>query len=298
MIHRECGHHYSISQTKMLMATDPEVFNDEQRQKIEMHIDDLQQLFLIDTLSKSVSNWQTCPSCRKYGVVAERQKADIKCERSDCGKKWCLACRRAGHTPHPCGFLSDPTDDTVRLLIEETLADASVHTCPSCRRKINKVVGCNRISCVCGIASCYVCGERCPDMVVDGVTQHYYHFHRPGSKCILFNDTRTEDHGNLKFTEDRMRRAVLQMLTVNKTQPPKVIETFTKEIRRHIKVSDQDIATAVGKKKNAGGEQQRSLVQNNERQNAAVVVIGREVEQPPQQQQPIAKKKKGCCIVM
>lgn len=60
--------------------------------------------------------------------------------------------------------------DTVlsKRSLRERLAEFRIRMitakCPGCRMRVNKIDGCNHISCVCGTEFCYRCGERYPSM--------------------------------------------------------------------------------------------------------------------------------------
>ncbi|GMT01890.1 hypothetical protein PENTCL1PPCAC_24064, partial [Pristionchus entomophagus] len=60
----------------------------------------------------------------------------------------------------------------------ERLTAMTVHACPRCRKAFLKSSACNKITCPCGQASCYVCG-----VAIEG----YAHF-RGTNACSLWDD--------------------------------------------------------------------------------------------------------------
>ena len=79
--------------------------------------------------------------------------------------------------------------------------------------KYNKESGCNKMSCpTCGTKSCYVCGI---------ITDTYSHFMGSSSPsedatCPMYNTKKKNDEGNTKFNENRIKKALVELLHINK----------------------------------------------------------------------------------
>ncbi|CAG8286910.1 unnamed protein product [Penicillium olsonii] len=71
-----------------------------------------------------------------------------------CRAKVCCACRDLAHGPWPCA--DDESLKTVLALAK----DKKWQRCTKCHFIVEKVDGCNHISCRCGYHFCYICGGR------------------------------------------------------------------------------------------------------------------------------------------
>jgi len=140
----------------------------------------------------------------------------------DCGYSFCAYCRRTWHGPiSDCPLSSTesfvleyillPAGCTERERIERRYGkanlarlvakyeedqankkwlDKSTMTCPSCRIKVEKSMGCNHMTCArCGQHFCYRCGDKISQ------SNPYQHFSIPGHPCFskLFDYQSIED---------------------------------------------------------------------------------------------------------
>jgi hypothetical protein len=155
------------------------------------------------------ASFHICPSCGLYGTY--QQTKFLTCDLLSCGKTWCRECDQIGdHGRKPCMWIS-PTmkdmKDKVRILIERIIDLETTFRCPRCKIPIEKTTGCNHITCTnCKTHSCYICREKTPAVVVDGVIRHYHHWNRNGATCPLYGDRKTT------LKED----SIILMMKVNK----------------------------------------------------------------------------------
>ena len=76
------------------------------------------------------------------------------CRNPSCLRKSCLKCSKAWHHPHTC---HEPLLISLRTSVEAARTAAVKRTCPRCGLSFVKASGCNKLTCVCGYAMCYLC---------------------------------------------------------------------------------------------------------------------------------------------
>lgn len=76
------------------------------------------------------------------------------CRNPRCLRKSCLKCSKAWHDPHTC---HEPLLISLRTSVEAARTAAVKRTCPRCGLSFVKASGCNKLTCVCGYAMCYLC---------------------------------------------------------------------------------------------------------------------------------------------
>ena len=76
------------------------------------------------------------------------------CRNPSCLRKSCLKCSKAWHDPHAC---HEPLLLSLRTTVETARTAAIKRTCPRCGLSFVKASGCNKLTCVCGYAMCYLC---------------------------------------------------------------------------------------------------------------------------------------------
>jgi hypothetical protein len=76
------------------------------------------------------------------------------CRNPSCLRKSCLKCSKAWHDPHTC---HEPLLISLRTSVEAARTAAVKRTCPRCGLSFVKASGCNKLTCVCGYAMCYLC---------------------------------------------------------------------------------------------------------------------------------------------
>ncbi|CAL1540833.1 unnamed protein product [Lymnaea stagnalis] len=162
-----------------------------------------EKLLLQKTLD-AMSDTVYCPRCTSL-VIAEAEEELHLAHCTVCYYAFCTECERSWHQGRQC-----QTDDEVlenlqqqqqgrnalseaeqnrflelrRKLEEEkeakNLIKARMKTCPICKIKIEKIGGCNKITCKCGNFFCWICGKQI----------HGYSHFQSGS-CNLFPNIET-----------------------------------------------------------------------------------------------------------
>eukprot|EP00245_Coleochaete_scutata_P004126 TRINITY_DN16388_c0_g1_i1.p1 TRINITY_DN16388_c0_g1~~TRINITY_DN16388_c0_g1_i1.p1 ORF type:complete len:720 (-),score=138.25 TRINITY_DN16388_c0_g1_i1:787-2946(-) len=99
-----------------------------------------------------------CPFC-ELPVEMDPEQRVLLCP--GCNKKSCRSCKEPDHVPLRCDEVKKETD--VRKRVEEEMTKAFIRTCPSCKAELFKSEGCNKVTCRCGKAMCYVCKEAIKD---------------------------------------------------------------------------------------------------------------------------------------
>ncbi|CAH1967647.1 unnamed protein product [Acanthoscelides obtectus] len=118
----------------------------------------------------------SCPFCNFPNTIDERYTL-FQCFNPECMKETCRLCKELNHLPLRCDEVEKDEDVKARVHVENKMTEAILRTCHRCQRKfIKEEDGCNKITCICGAVSCYVCNKP-----VTG----YDHF-------IGFGDSRSE----------------------------------------------------------------------------------------------------------
>ena len=71
-------------------------------------------------------------------------------------------CREPNHVPLRCEEVERQNETDMRTYIEKRVTEAMLRKCHRCDKRFVKDVGCNKMTCICGATSCYVCRE--PDI--------------------------------------------------------------------------------------------------------------------------------------
>ena len=69
-------------------------------------------------------------------------------------------CREDNHVPLRCEEIEKRKDTDMRTFIEKRVTEAMIRKCHRCDKHFIKDVGCNKMTCVCGATSCYVCRAK------------------------------------------------------------------------------------------------------------------------------------------
>lgn len=77
------------------------------------------------------------------------------CLSPTCSRRSCLKCQQPWHDPHACH--SAPLLQSLHTTVEAARTAALKRTCPRCGLSFIKASGCNKLTCVCGYAMCYLC---------------------------------------------------------------------------------------------------------------------------------------------
>jgi hypothetical protein len=107
----------------------------------------------------------------------------FRCRSPTCARTSCLTCHKAWHDPHIC---HEPLLMSLRTTIEAARTAAIKRTCPRCGTSFVKASGCNKLTCVCGYAMCYICRKNIGGDAKEGEGYRHFceHFRPlPGRRC-------------------------------------------------------------------------------------------------------------------
>lgn len=80
----------------------------------------------------------------------------FQCRSPLCSLPSCLTCFKEWHDPHVC---HESAVLSLRTTIEAARTAALKRTCPRCGLGFIKDSGCNKLTCICGYAMCYICRQ-------------------------------------------------------------------------------------------------------------------------------------------
>ena len=105
----------------------------------------------------------------------------FQCQSPLCSLPSCLTCSKVWHDPHVC---HESAVLSLRTTIEAARTAALKRTCPRCGLGFIKDSGCNKLTCVCGYAMCYICrqGLGCGHGG-EGYRHFCQHFRPTGGVC-------------------------------------------------------------------------------------------------------------------
>ncbi|XP_039039795.1 probable E3 ubiquitin-protein ligase ARI2 isoform X1 [Hibiscus syriacus] len=115
--------------------------------------------FLLESYIEDNKMVKWCPSTPHCGN-AIRIEDDALCEvECSCGRQFCFSCLSEPHSP--CSCMMWELWSNKCLDASETVNWITVNTkpCPNCEKPVEKNGGCNHVSCICGQAFCWLCGE-------------------------------------------------------------------------------------------------------------------------------------------
>ncbi|GMR55004.1 hypothetical protein PMAYCL1PPCAC_25199, partial [Pristionchus mayeri] len=139
-----------------------------------------------------------CQRCPFAGAMADKEEQPVfVCGDSACGHSHCRKCGRDYDEKHIGRTCEELDTEAMRKRVEEQ----TMFKCPRCKKGIVKTEGCNKITCVCGQFSCYVCKQA---------IEEYEHFqeYTSGSKCSLnVNPTNRTENGRLATLKEQIAGA-------------------------------------------------------------------------------------------
>ena len=100
-----------------------------------------------------------CPTAGcSYMCFYDRNEYQLNCPL--CKKSYCLQCKSEWHMGMTCQeFQSEKKGKENDIKFEEYVKGNNNKQCPNCKRWVEKISGCNHISCPCGSHFCYSCGK-------------------------------------------------------------------------------------------------------------------------------------------
>ncbi|CAH1980148.1 unnamed protein product [Acanthoscelides obtectus] len=145
----------------------------------------------------------SCPFCNFPNTIDEEYTL-FQCLNPKCLKETCRLCKELNHLPLRCDEVEKDEDVKARVHVENKMTEAILRTCHRCQRKfVKEEDGCNKITCICGAVSCYVCNKP-----VTG----YDHFNGLGGsqyeKCPLYVDMLALQQRELTAAADEAKKQV------------------------------------------------------------------------------------------
>ena len=121
-------------------------------------------------------------------IALRNRRSKFRCLNPSCSRSSCLTCSKAWHDPHIC---HEPLIVSLRTSVEAARTAAIKRVCPRCGTAFVKSSGCNKLTCVCGYAMCYLCRANIGKAGAAGNAEgaegyrHFCEHFRPtaGKKC-------------------------------------------------------------------------------------------------------------------
>ena len=103
-----------------------------------------------------------CPTAGcSYMIFYDKNEYHLECPL--CQKSYCLQCKSEWHQNITCEeyqlSMKKKKEEEDEKLFEEYVKGNNFKKCPNCKRWVEKISGCNHITCPCGIHFCYTCGQ-------------------------------------------------------------------------------------------------------------------------------------------
>lgn len=147
--------------------------------------------FLLFLLLPATAFFHFSPKDMLYQSIAHLSLRNntprFRCQKPTCKRASCLECAKAWHDPHTC---HEPLLLSLRTTVEAARTAAIKRTCPRCGTSFVKSSGCNKLTCVCGYAMCYICRKNIGGDTKEGEGYRHFceHFRpTPGKTCTGCN---------------------------------------------------------------------------------------------------------------
>ncbi len=112
----------------------------------------------LDAFLEMDSSCRQCPSlnCQSVAVVNIKSKTrkPTSCKCIECKKEFCYDCGEDPHRPATCEAMTEWTRVQAK---SDFWVRRNAKPCPGCHAPIEKVQGCNHMSCTCGVEFCWLC---------------------------------------------------------------------------------------------------------------------------------------------
>ena len=145
-------------------------------------------LLILYALGSRVSRFRKLPTITKmFSTSLARLSRSrhlsqrFQCRSPLCSIPSCLTCFKVWHDPHIC---HESAVLSLRTTIEAARTAALKRTCPRCGLGFIKDSGCNKLTCVCGYAMCYICRQGLGRVHGGEGYRHFcQHFRPAGGVC-------------------------------------------------------------------------------------------------------------------
>ncbi|KAL3621210.1 putative E3 ubiquitin-protein ligase ari2 [Castilleja foliolosa] len=130
---------------KLVSVQHPDLAEKFERFLLESYIED----------NKMVKWCPSVPHCGNAIRVGKDECCEVECS---CGMQFCFSCLSEPHSPCSCSMWEMWTNKCVDE--SETVNWVVVNTkpCPKCRKPVQRIDGCNLMTCICGQTFCWECG--------------------------------------------------------------------------------------------------------------------------------------------
>ncbi|KAL2011185.1 hypothetical protein VTN00DRAFT_3903 [Thermoascus crustaceus] len=165
----------------------------------------LESLQQQDEIAKAgIEGLEDCPFCEFKAIcppVAEDR--EFRCRNPECERVSCRLCQDETHVPKTCEEAKKERGIPERHLVEEAMSEALIRTCPRCKVKIVKEMGCNKMTCIqCRCIMCYICKK---DITREG----YNHFGTGPGACQVHDNSGSNRHQD---EVERAERAAIEKI--------------------------------------------------------------------------------------
>ncbi|KAJ4519291.1 hypothetical protein HRR83_004686 [Exophiala dermatitidis] len=148
-----------------------------------------------EIIAAGIEGLEECPFCDYKAVCGDISiQPSFECKNPDCSRVSCRKCHKDDHAPKTCEEMRNDNILSARHLVEEAMSEAVMRTCPTCKVKIIKEYGCNKMVCTkCRTMICYVCKAN-----LSQLKDPYQHFHTVppggGKVCTLHDRSGVDRH--------------------------------------------------------------------------------------------------------
>ncbi|RUS69907.1 hypothetical protein EGW08_022329 [Elysia chlorotica] len=113
-----------------------------------------------EILQANISDLVSCPFCPFATIMPNPDDKVFKCLNPECLKESCRLCQEPNHIPLRCNEVEKKSETNMRTFIENRISEAVMRKCHKCGKNFVKEIGCNKMTCICGATSCYVCKKH------------------------------------------------------------------------------------------------------------------------------------------
>ena len=126
------------------------------KDNLAMKLETLSLNRLVETNPENVTFCPTA-SC-SYMCFYDKNAFHLNCPL--CRKSYCLRCKTEWHNFLTCEqYQMEKNNSTNEKKFEDFVKGNNFKQCPTCKRWVEKINGCDHITCLCGTHFCYRCGE-------------------------------------------------------------------------------------------------------------------------------------------
>ena len=112
------------------------------------------------------------PGCN-YMCFYDKNEFHLNCPL--CKSSYCLQCKTEWHKDKTCEeYQLEKKDKDNDIKFEEYAKGSNFKQCPNCKRWVEKISGCNHITCPCGSHFCYSCGGLMDNNLFHSCTNRNY----------------------------------------------------------------------------------------------------------------------------